>query len=159
MTLSSSSRLNLAEIRLDLDRKWSGCGWVRWCERFAATARCLNLAIYKTDVRETRRGVHVYVFLQRPVGSSVELVALQAILGSDSMREAMNLRRALTGRSDAWNVLHEVKVVRKAGSRTVGVEKPRPAFRRILDHVLASRPPSIAQGELNNKGLPGVAHQ
>lgn len=63
-------------------------------------------------------GRHVTIDLTQPPRSPIEVVAIQAILGSDPYREAMNLRRALVYFEldpevrDTWNVLY-----RKDGRR------------------------------------------
>lgn len=42
------------------------------------------------------KGWHVYVEIDRPVSCWLEMVALQAVLGSDRYREACNVQRVRT---------------------------------------------------------------
>ena len=63
--------------------------------------RLLERAGYKlVRLRKVRspsgKGWHVYVELDRPVFNWHEMVALQAILGSDRYREACNVQRVRT---------------------------------------------------------------
>jgi hypothetical protein len=63
----------------------------------------------------TQRGHHVIIRLAEKL-KPIELVALQAILGSDSMREALNFMRArgIDSASEywktRWNILYDFKV-------------------------------------------------
>lgn len=98
-----------AEVKLDLDRKWSPCKWTKWCERAAETLNVAGVSVKFVEVRETQHGFHAHITLDSPMPSDVALVALQAALGSDGVREALNLGRALQGRLDDWNSLSEVK--------------------------------------------------
>lgn len=58
------------------------------------------------------KGLHIIITLDRPTSSPTETVALQAILGSDPMREAYNLTRVRNLSSvpewwrSRWNVLY-----------------------------------------------------
>lgn len=101
--------VDLDVLRLDLDRKWTACGWAKQCERIAQTLHHALVVVDSVEVRETRKGFHVRITLARPLDSTIELVALQAILGSDAIREALNLARARAGRLDDWNLLFETK--------------------------------------------------
>jgi hypothetical protein len=52
---------------------------------------------------------HVVVDLGRPVNSPLERITLQAVLGSDPMRELLNWRRLVAGvPHDANNILFEL---------------------------------------------------
>ena len=65
----------------------------------------------------TKRGWHVIVYL-RTMLEAGEIIALQAILGSDNRREALNLRRAISMRrlgverfwERRWNILYRGKL-------------------------------------------------
>lgn len=68
--------------------------------------RLIGLQSKWTNYRRTRSGWHVIIKLRRPL-HILETVALQAILGSDYKREALNLLRAraiLKGRYSRWAV-------------------------------------------------------
>lgn len=131
----------LFELRLDLDRKWSACAWVKWCE---ATAKCLKHAeveVARVSVTETRRGFHVVLTLTQSLPSAIHVVALQAVLGSDRVREAMNFRRATSRYDHDWNRLFDVKHVFDAdGSVTRSTAKPRIQYKRILQRALGVEP-------------------
>lgn len=53
------------------------------------------------------KGWHVYVELDRPVSHWLEMVALQAILGSDRYREACNVQRVRTIAAMPWNEMRD----------------------------------------------------
>ncbi len=105
--------VDLALVKLDLDRKWSPCAWTKWCKRVVVI---MPGPVELVEVRETQHGFHVYLHLRDAMPSAMALVALQAALGSDGVREAFNIRRASQDRDDDWNSLSEVK----AGFRTKG---------------------------------------
>lgn len=84
--------------------------------------RLLARAGYQIVRRSVRRsgsgkGWHVKVYLNRNVSSWMEMVALQAVLGSDRYREACNVQRVRTIASlspemrvfwePRWNVFYE----------------------------------------------------
>ena len=84
--------------------------------------RLLDRAGYQIVERWKRRsgsgkGWHVYVMLDRAVSSPMEMVALQAVLGSDRYREACNVQRVRTIEhlspdmraywEPRWNVFYE----------------------------------------------------
>jgi squalene cyclase len=84
--------------------------------RHAATHRILGKSYYPYAVcyKKTQRGWHI-VSLYSKKHTRMELVALQAILGSDSMREALNFVRVKSGRikgywNQRWNILYTYKV-------------------------------------------------
>lgn len=101
--------IDLSVVRLDLDRKWSACQWVKQCARIATVCEVVNLYVASVEVRETRKGFHVTLRLREPLASLVELPAVQAAMGSDYVRESLNLTRARVGRTDGWNLLFETK--------------------------------------------------
>lgn len=105
-------QLDLRQVRLDLDRKWTPCAFRRWCERAVLVLRQLAVDVELVEVRQTTRGFHAQLTLRDPAPSAEWLVAVQAALGSDGVREALNLTRAAAGRLDDWNLLFQ----RKAGN-------------------------------------------
>lgn len=111
-------------VKLDLDRKWSACAWTKWSERAAICLREAGLVVERIEVRETARGFHVVLVLVDELPSDLAVVAVQALLGSDGVREAINFSRAVSGRADDWNILFETK-----GTHT---SKPRMDYGRIL---------------------------
>jgi uncharacterized protein YjiS (DUF1127 family) len=75
-------------------------------------ARCLRMKPKWIEYRRTVRGWHVTVEWNRKF-TPIETVALQAVLGSDPIREMFNLTRVLAGVAKIdkrWNVLFEKKV-------------------------------------------------
>lgn len=115
-------------LKIDVDRRFSACKWTKWCERVVETLQAARLEPARVEIRDTRRGHHVLITLRDPLGSDAQVVAAQAMLGSDSVREAFNLRRCIDGRLDDWNVLYEQK------HRHDGIHKTKPnvPFGRIL---------------------------
>lgn len=117
--------INRLQVKLDLDRKWTACAWTKWAERVAVCLREAGVSVGRVEVRETARGFHVVLHLEEMLPSDLAVVALQAILGSDGIREAINFNRALSDdREDAWNILFETK-----GTHT---SRPRMDYGRIL---------------------------
>jgi hypothetical protein len=83
-------------------------------ERVWATAHMLDARIEWLRLDKTNRGWHLIVRWRRK-WQPAQIVALQAILGSDPAREALNLMRTLAkpaGRDEArfWNILYERKL-------------------------------------------------
>jgi hypothetical protein len=75
-------------------------------------ARCLGIKPKWVEYRRTKRGWHLAIEWNRKF-SPAETVALQAVLGSDPVREMFNLTRALSGKAvknKRWNLLFERKV-------------------------------------------------
>lgn len=98
---------------LDFDRPWEVLG----LRRLAAVARILGVRVREVCYTRSRRGWHVSIRWNRAFDRSA-LVALQAVLGSDPRREALNLMRALADPQPAkwaakrWNILYAWKVVK-----------------------------------------------
>jgi hypothetical protein len=81
-------------------------------ENIFRVARCLGIKPQWIEYRRTNRGWHVVVQWNRKFKPS-ETVMLQAILGSDPIREMFNATRVLSGKandSKRWNLLFERKV-------------------------------------------------
>lgn len=80
-----------------------------------ATFRAVGLTYLALRINETKRGFHYAFFLKRPV-TPTERVALEAILGDDPMRAAMNFARARNADKmdkfwqQRWNILYDWKV-------------------------------------------------
>lgn len=127
--------IDLASVRLDLDRKFTRCGWAKECERIA---KCIGIIrngfpiahrpgelVERIEVLESWHGFHVVLTLAEPLPDARSLIAVQAILGSDAAREAAMLTRAWEGRQDAWNRLFPQKI---GGPRV----KPRLDYAGVL---------------------------
>lgn len=121
----------LDHLKLDLDRKWTACGWARWCQRVADGLDGMEAAPRAVRVTETLRGFHVEIWLARGLANPQAVVAAQAILGSDTVREALNLRRTRTDFEGDWNVLY-----RRKGQHE---KKARADYARLLIKALRRR--------------------
>jgi hypothetical protein len=81
-------------------------------------ARCIGATPQWIRYDATRRGVHVVTRWDRNFDPA-ELVAMQALLGSDQNRESFNLARVIAGgkkgkeRAAKWNILYRRKLVRQ----------------------------------------------
>jgi len=97
-------------IKLDYDGEPPG----NLLGRIGRLCRFLGVRPGVVEVRRTRRGYHVLFTLRRSL-PPLAVVAVQAILGSDAVRESFNLLRALElDRAPAWwreryNVLYSSK--------------------------------------------------
>lgn len=135
-----ASTVDLSSVRLDLDRKFTRCGWAKECERIAKCVGILRRGIpiadrpdslvREVEVRESWHGFHLTLTLTVPLPDARSLVAVQAILGSDAAREAAMLTRAWDGRPDDWNRLFDQK---QGGPRV----KPRLDYAAVLRVALA----------------------
>lgn len=71
---------------------------------------------WKEKPSPSGRGIHVRILTHEEMRSPLEVVALQAICGSDPVREAFNVRRvrSLTRVprwwSERWNVLYQEEI-------------------------------------------------
>ena len=78
-----------------------------------ALARTLGSRISYVRYDRTKRGWHAVICFNRSF-SPAEIVAVQAVLGSDYKREALNLSRVISCTSRAgmkrWNLLYRVKL-------------------------------------------------
>ena len=80
-----------------------------------AHLRCCGLRSLALGINRTRRGWHAAIVLDKKLPLA-ELIALQAVLGSDRMREAMNLMRVISIREhggekalgDFWKQRHNI---------------------------------------------------
>ena len=79
----------LAVIKLDFDNR----KLVPW-KRIGQLLGRAGYKITRNDVRQSKRGLHVWLSLDPQPRTPFEVVAIQAILGSDPLRESMNLLRA-----------------------------------------------------------------
>lgn len=93
----------MTRLLLDLDGKWSGCKWGRWCDDAHDVLVAADVTPHHVDVIDTRHGLHAHVDLVDDL-PPLAIAALQAALGSDGKREANGVRRILAGQ-DEWNML------------------------------------------------------
>lgn len=112
---------DLARLAIDIDRRVTACSLTRWGKMAGDVLAFLEIKPVSVEVRQTRRGLHLLFILAEPLASPLEVVAVQAILGSDNVREAMNLKRAQSATLPAsWNLLY--LAMRKDG-KTYHVQK------------------------------------
>lgn len=96
---------------IDIDASTLGASWLdRW--RWCCSVWRWRPVVVRFD--RTRRGWHIVATATAPAGTpAMQLVAAQAILGSDPNREAFNVMRAASLGSvppfwrSRWNVLYE----------------------------------------------------
>ena len=100
----------MTTIKLDLD----GVKTMRECREWSRDARTildtLRLRVRACDWFLTRKGSHVIIRVTANL-TDAEIVAAQAVLGSDRFREAANLTRVRRG-IGAWNVMFSGKYMR-----------------------------------------------
>lgn len=113
-------------LLVDLDDISDFCGKFDLTRGIAVVAKRLEVAGYRVAAwsewpSPSGLGLHVRIVLDKPVGSAVELVALQLIAGSDPMREAFNLTRVRNLDTlpefwqERWNVLYTPQQERADG--------------------------------------------
>lgn len=111
----------------------------------------IDFKITRVAVYRTRHGAHVVADILSPVEGlkNSEIVAMQAILGSDVMRELLNLRRTrqpqFEGVDAPWNVLFCERVKENMGHRVDRAKRRsspelRAAFVRGLGRDPEARP-------------------
>jgi hypothetical protein len=130
----------LTDIKLDIDgrdrRKWRL--HMKWLARDIRRANhILKIGLVPRFVATTRKGYHVILESEKRL-SRAETVALQVILGSDRIRELLNLYRARR-RWQVWNVLFTAKDHYKGGrhvKRRSSRERKRPEMLRCLKQNL-----------------------
>ncbi len=93
-------------LMLDVDSlKPRSLTWLQW------VFRRLNIGVHWIRYDRTAKGWHVIIRCRERF-KALEIVALQAILGSDWRRETFNLARVRSGklRGGQWNILFERKL-------------------------------------------------
>ena len=105
-----SKTMRDADLKVDVDTHKAHPIW-RFNFRFRMLCAYFP-AFSGSQIRvcRTRKGYHFYVYLPqgRRMVSASGIIAVQAILGSDWLRELRNLDRAMKGDA-VWNVLFNVK--------------------------------------------------
>lgn len=124
------------EIKIDIDEKRTTRQWRRYSYFTGKILARLSIRVLVVNVTSTRKGYHVRMTVDSPKipakASYCSLVAIQAILGSDPLREANNLVRVWNGRQD-WNKLFREKKSWKTKSRPVwSRERPNRRYTSIL---------------------------
>lgn len=96
-------------IKLDIDRRLDGAGRVALEKRIAFVADITDLPLRLMQLWTTQRGHHAVIFSRTRL-SEIEIVALQAILGSDYKRETFNFARVrvLGDAPTFWQKRHNV---------------------------------------------------
>ncbi len=97
----------MSQIRIDCDNRRH---WGRM--RIANTIRILGLGLQHVRAYSTRNGYHFYLNVDRTL-TGPELVCIQALMGSDHKREALNFLRVHSGEypghDRSWNILFAEK--------------------------------------------------
>ena len=96
-------------LKMDFDFKKN---FKEFLERMSVAYFLLDLHPIKSEIYETQHGYHVYVYLAENL-DNWEIVAVQAILGSDFKRECFNLNRIkrepYKNSHRKWNLLFKRK--------------------------------------------------
>jgi len=93
-----------AQIKVDYDEKHIPMRRVQRVAGFFAKRR---LNVLDADVRATRKGFHLRIWLDKDIGQYTALKA-QEILGDDPMRQKFN-RKRVRKKKPGWNVLFNEK--------------------------------------------------
>lgn len=93
-----------AHIKVDYDKKHIP---MRRVGRVASFLSKRKLAVVGADVRTTRKGYHLRIWLDKDIGPYTALRA-QEILGDDPMRQRFN-RKRVRKQKPGWNVLFNEK--------------------------------------------------
>lgn len=78
--------------------------------KIAWVSRTIQNKVKLVRYDRTTKGYHVIIHWERPM-DSLQILALQAILGSDYRRESLNWFRLDSGiQADNWNILYSNKL-------------------------------------------------
>lgn len=87
--------------------------------KIRAVLAILGLTEVSIDSRRSHSGGRHWVVEIRERLDPIQIVAIQACMGSDLKRETMNLGRVLRGRTDPeWNLLFDRKITLEKGKMT-----------------------------------------
>lgn len=100
---------SLKNLKVDIDRKLHSSMWDDYCTRVAGVLRIINRQPLAVQVDDSKKGHHIRVVVNRKLPNLAALIAVQSCLGSDPYREALNLTRSWSGRTDDWNILFLTK--------------------------------------------------
>lgn len=94
----------------------------------------------RIECYKTNKGYHVYIYSKRNL-DKIDVIFLQALLGSDVNREFFNYcRLKINGLSIDWNVLFKEKRKRMDGVLTlVSKEKPLHKYSYMLMRALSKK--------------------
>ena len=101
----------MSVIKLDYDTPY--CEWIQdqyndWYKRLSIVESILNMKFNYCSFEESKGGnTHVTIYIKKDF-SDLEVLAIQAILGSDYVRETFNLRRIRAGQKN-WDILFDGK--------------------------------------------------
>ncbi|RLF40497.1 MAG: hypothetical protein DRN12_05295 [Thermoplasmata archaeon] len=92
------------ELRLDVDGKQKGS------KRIKKVIELLGLKVRYWEIYKTNNGWHHYIGVDNKL-TDLEVVLVQALMGSDFKRECFNYLRVKSGKFsyDDWNVLFKRK--------------------------------------------------
>lgn len=119
-----------AHIKVDYDEKKIPFHRIRRIVPFLSKRW---LRVVRVEVAETRKGYHLRIWLNRPIGPYTALGA-QEILGDDPIRQVFNKRR-VRKRRPGWNVLFNEKW---RGEKCIMRENPDADATREVTRILWS---------------------
>lgn len=100
------------------------------------------IRLKEVKIMQTTKGFHTYLYITSPQFTllAIDLLALQAMMGSDFKREAFNFIRVISTRqkgellAEGWNVLFESKWKTVLGQLQgeLSREKPRPDLEKLF---------------------------
>lgn len=154
------TQLDLSHVKVDVDRRVSPRQWQHIFQQIAGTLRILQRVPTNVEVSDTKRGHHIRLIVVPPLPDATSLVAVQAAMGSDGFREALNLMRAWSGRTDDWNILFLTKTTANEGRRPITsiVRRSNTLSDKLSNHLAVSlgceRPLSVIDARQVNFDLP-----
>lgn len=111
-------------IKLDIDRLDNILYLVSDLEKRLRFIKKMNVVSLKVEkVCKTKKGYHIYLRSKDKL-SDTEIILIQSALGSDWMRELLNLRRVRNGQTmDSWNILFTSKTKKISNGQSITTEK------------------------------------
>ena len=113
----------MSVIKLDFDNPiedWFRYDYSKFLRRMTVVESILKCDLSWFNVEESKGGnVHVFIATET-VFSDLEVLAIQAILGSDYVREAFNFTRIKAGQKN-WNILFDGKPYMSMNGHIKGV--------------------------------------
>lgn len=98
-------------IKLDYDRKYILSRHVEnFIKLFVNLRAYKGLQIKKIDVKESRKGLHITLYLNKEI-TGTESLFYATLLGSDSVRECFNYCRLLSGKKRTYNFFSRKKTI------------------------------------------------
>ena len=126
-------------IKLDYDRKYILSRHVEnFIKLFVNLRAHRAIQIKKIDVKESRKGLHITLYLNKEI-TEMESLFFGTLMGSDSVRETYNYCRLLAGKRRTFNFFSKKKSIYdfKTGKRKYrSVERDSKRARKIKRKLL-----------------------